>query len=126
MRRNRQSKARRNRQSKARRNRREVVNDLSGPDTMYKQLKDSFDMLVLDDSHSYSYDDLLNHFSGLWQEFCKRKNDARKYNKRITVEPRYFFNENKKRESVFYEGGTILQAIRDRALILTNNVNVQS
>ena len=116
----------RKRQSQTRRNRRQPAIDLSGPMAMYKQLKESFDMFVFDEGNGFTYDQLLNHYSGLWQEYCARKNKFRDHKDKLNVEPRYFWNENRKRESVFYKGGTILEQIRKRAIELNNNVNIES
>ena len=88
-------------------------------------MESSFHSIIFDESCNLSYQQILNHFSMLWQKYATRKNDARENKSTLNVDPRYFKNKNEP-ENPIYEDSTFLQLIRSNAMQLENQIDISN
>lgn len=96
--------------SQSRRGRRKIQNDLAGPKNMYDQLCESMYQRAVSDFCPYSYQELINHYSRLWQEYCKAKTALRSRSK-TPIDPRYFYNQHTPFESDYKGRGIKIIAL---------------
>lgn len=92
---------------------------------MFERMAKEFENAIFHNNNPYSYKQLLNHFSGLWQEYAKQKNKDRQNNpSRNLVDESYFYDHFKDLEQE-YSGKTLISKIRSISIYRTNNVYVR-